>query len=608
MSSIFYKNDFNISIKEVNNGVLCDILSWDTNNFDKEIKINNFINNTLYLTAKEKFDFKINFDNLSYSCCNLQLENLIKKNLTSDIINFLDNINTELKKIEIEENNNKIDWNPYDYLNTKKHYPFDINLLIRNAYNNNFDYLEFPKEHIIDQVIDEIKLLSDNNFELVFNDNNLFNFDVKLKTIEEVFVNVDLSSFHYPYYPPLISFYNKFNDNIENKITNLYYWSDMKDNNLNSIMNDIKVIIDKNEMYEIEDNFKKLHLLICKIVCINDLSYEKKKNNIVKHFMELNLCNQLLNEINLVKSNDNFDSFIQESKLSDIIEYYVSQYNLLKLDMINNYKIFNIIIDIVEKINYNIVDLNKFDILQKEIIEYNNINDPLFKKILNYKITDFENNNLNDEYTSIMKEYSVNEFKFKNHYFNNFPCSSTTNNNFMKRISKEIISYKNLSLVSNDTSIFIKYDKYDYKKLMALITGPKNTPYENGCFIFHILLDDYYPNLPPKIYFETTMHFHPYLNKNGEIILSKFEKWNKDQSTLMEFLILIQKQIFQNKEIDDLYNTFKFNILHKITNPNEEFKDVIINHFKLKKNDLILKIQNNNNLKDLEIIEKLNHL
>ena len=36
---------------------------------------------------------------------------------------------------------------------------------------------------------------------------------------------------------------------------------------------------------------------------------------------------------------------------------------------------------------------------------------------------------------------------------------------------------------------------------MALIIGPKNSIYENGCFIFHILCDDY-PNKIPKIYFE----------------------------------------------------------------------------------------------------------
>ena len=42
MSKLFDKNDFNISIKKINNGILCDLLSWEINNFDNEIKIINF--------------------------------------------------------------------------------------------------------------------------------------------------------------------------------------------------------------------------------------------------------------------------------------------------------------------------------------------------------------------------------------------------------------------------------------------------------------------------------------------------------------------------------------------------------------------------------------
>ena len=37
MSTLFDKNDFNISIKKINNGILCDLLSWEINYFDNEI-------------------------------------------------------------------------------------------------------------------------------------------------------------------------------------------------------------------------------------------------------------------------------------------------------------------------------------------------------------------------------------------------------------------------------------------------------------------------------------------------------------------------------------------------------------------------------------------
>jgi ubiquitin-protein ligase len=181
---------------------------------------------------------------------------------------------------------------------------------------------------------------------------------------------------------------------------------------------------------------------------------------------------------------------------------------------------------------------------------------------------------------------------------------------------------------------------------MALIIGSKNTPYENGCFIFNIFLEEDYPNVPPRLNFETTNHnkikFSPKLPINGNVILpnlsncyKSYETWNKDKSTILDILISIQSKIFVKEPLSDesiykklkssekyyeftndynsklLYNTYKYAILDKIINPNEEFKDVILNHFKLKKNDIILNINNNSNLKDLinlDILEKLNNL
>lgn len=38
----------------------------------------------------------------------------------------------------------------------------------------------------------------------------------------------------------------------------------------------------------------------------------------------------------------------------------------------------------------------------------------------------------------------------------------------------------------------------------ALIIGPAETPYANGCFIFDIFLPSNYPNAPPQVLFLTT--------------------------------------------------------------------------------------------------------
>ena len=61
----------------------------------------------------------------------------------------------------------------------------------------------------------------------------------------------------------------------------------------------------------------------------------------------------------------------------------------------------------------------------------------------------------------------------------------------------------------NDDNIF---------KWRGTITGPPNTPYENGIFLLDITFPEDYPFKPPKIIF-TTKIYHININKNGEISL-----------------------------------------------------------------------------------------
>lgn len=43
----------------------------------------------------------------------------------------------------------------------------------------------------------------------------------------------------------------------------------------------------------------------------------------------------------------------------------------------------------------------------------------------------------------------------------------------------------------------------------ALITGPTDTPYANGCFLFDIYCTADYPNAPPVVNLQTTGAFPP---------------------------------------------------------------------------------------------------
>lgn len=89
----------------------------------------------------------------------------------------------------------------------------------------------------------------------------------------------------------------------------------------------------------------------------------------------------------------------------------------------------------------------------------------------------------------------------------------------------------------------------------ALITGPLDTPYAGGCFIFDIFFPGTYPSTPPLVNLRTTgagsVRFNPNLYNTGKVCLSLLgtwsgaegENWNKDTSTFLQVLVSIQALI-----------------------------------------------------------------
>ena len=57
--------------------------------------------------------------------------------------------------------------------------------------------------------------------------------------------------------------------------------------------------------------------------------------------------------------------------------------------------------------------------------------------------------------------------------------------------------------------------------VQVLITGPADTPYANGCFVFDIFFPPGYPNHPMLVNLETTGHrtvrFNPNLYADGKV-------------------------------------------------------------------------------------------
>ena len=96
-----------------------------------------------------------------------------------------------------------------------------------------------------------------------------------------------------------------------------------------------------------------------------------------------------------------------------------------------------------------------------------------------------------------------------------------------KRIFKDIIAYKNSKL--HEQGIYCEFNETNINEVKIMITGNKNTPYENGFYLFILLFPPNYPFDPPTVKFYTNgkkIRFNPNLYTNGKVCLSILNTWN----------------------------------------------------------------------------------
>ena len=231
--------------------------------------------------------------------------------------------------------------------------------------------------------------------------------------------------------------------------------------------------------------------------------------------------------------------------------------------------------------------------------------------------------NIYELYTYNMKKYCIGEFSSNKNTFKFESINDKIMNNGGQKIMEEITGITKSAPIMYDSSIFTKFDPANILLFISLITGPKDTPYSNGCFIFSINLPKTYPNKCPHVTIITTgrgkVRFNPNLYENGKVCLSLLgtweghnsEKWNPSLSTIQQVLISIQSLIL----VDDPYfnepgyqstigtpsgisaskdyndnirlQTMKWGILDHLKNPLEEWKYILNNHFYYKKDDII---------------------
>jgi ubiquitin-protein ligase len=148
-----------------------------------------------------------------------------------------------------------------------------------------------------------------------------------------------------------------------------------------------------------------------------------------------------------------------------------------------------------------------------------------------------------------------------------------------------------------DHGIHYIHDETDILKGQAMIIGPKDTPYENGFYLFNFTFPQNYPHSPPIVKYCTNdgiTRFNPNLYKCGKVCLSVLNTWRGDQWTgcqtissillvlctvLNETPLLNEPGITKEHKDYDNYNeiitykNFDIAIIHILSHPsiNEEF-------------------------------------
>ena len=259
--------------------------------------------------------------------------------------------------------------------------------------------------------------------------------------------------------------------------------------------------------------------------------------------------------------------------------------------------------------------------------------DPIFKKYLENVKKHGENEkkkwdlkietaktNVNQyhlKYNEIMNDMKFDTIKFSNNFF--YKISNNYNKFMIRRLAKEYSSIMNSLPIFFESSIFVRVNEQDNRCMKVLITGPNDTPYDSGIFIFDVYTGDDYPNHAPKMQFlnHGKKRFNPNLYNCGKVCLSLLgtwsghggEQWNAKNSTLQQLFISVQSQIFIDEPFynepghethynsingkqksNDYNNHIKYYTLchavyELLQDPNlyPEFTDIIKNHFKLKK-------------------------
>ena len=575
--------------------------------------------------------------------------------------------------------------NDIDYIKLSNIFKQYYDNLIKH--NTTYSLKKFNYYDKIIMLINEIQQVNKNklyNHYIDIDFKNPFTFIVKCTFME---FNLIINPMLYPCVPPTLKYISPpIKDELYFSLLNLNI---LQDNNWTQFIN-IDYII-SNVTKQIEPYFDKYKITHINLFHENMKLLGSLTNYKLSNIININIpipkhnttsCNSKKSGTGYSTKDDkilwNFKDFIQikNIKINNIINCLTIIYNLMMvpsnieyvyneilllylnsqineltiLDLQNNIELYNIIFKILEYIIENNIDMyikslnikDKFTEIYLELKEYDfNIDKHVYQLILKV-ITIYSSKYGETQQTNILKidnlhiEYCnvMSKIQFDNNYIIPEYHSYYNNRNEIYDVKtkmyilSEISNLKKSLPLNWNSTIWFRMSKEHINIYTFIISGPNDTPYENGLFEFHLYLPETYPMVPPQVLLYNTgkhklsngFRFNPNIYENGKVCLSLLGTWNGNNdnekwipkiSTILQVLISIQSLIlietpyfnepgYENKIGTDEGNTksdkynknlypfvIEYTMIDIINNPSFGFEEIIKNHFKYKKNEIL---------------------